>query len=180
MNKKLLIVANYPQICQAIDVGAGLSQISDILLKTINEKITFQQLSKTIIEIKNKTVLKHTQKLILFYPFDDSTSTDYYDFATVKHGLWMAPVSALSRINNDWIITRDNISQLNNPIARILSKWILQEFDINNKYLLNGIEITEDQYKIINHVPDMICEFIKSSISIATDKYITWLFQNQA
>ncbi len=175
--KKYIIANYYPQIQRAIKAGASISEIKEILSNKFKIQISAPLIVKTIKEIESNDVVKNANKLICFYPFNDTDNSDYLDYAIAYNRLWLASPAALELIDTSWLITDKNITKLESNNAKILAKWLLQRFELTNEYILNNAQLSDHEESFINSVPLQINNIIKEYSKITKKKYLSWIFK---
>lgn len=170
--KKYTILKHYPFIAQLSKAGATSNEIINLIQKKTDVVISRAFLNKTINEIKNKTAIKNSNKIICFYPFNDDDKIDYPNFAIAKHGLWFVTSEAKNELPKEWIITKDNINLLKTSNAKYIAKWILQEFEIadNELFSQENDPVTIDIQETLNH---LISEVSPKS----RNKYFEWIMK---
>lgn len=179
--KKNYIAHFYPKIMKALEAGATHKDVADYIFRQSGVKVSRALIVKTINEIQNKTFIKSFKKqvneLVCFYPIQDDSKSKYIHFAVNRYGLWFIPSAALEQINAEWIISVDNISKLNDPIAKVISKWLLQEFNLSNESLFSSMKLSDEQIDLIAKIPETINDSLNDIANVAKINYIKWIWQ---
>lgn len=143
MNLKNFIINNYFEIIELNNKGFTYNEITKIINDKYNISINKKMMENIVYQIKNNKLLTKFNKSIYFIPDNDSSS-NLFDISKIFNGIWVTLPTV--NINKGFILTKDNIIKKTiNPISRIYAKWLLREFDISNKYLLENLEVNETE-----------------------------------
>ena len=176
MVKTLIIADQYAEILKAQKAGASSEQISQIL-STPDCNISRQFLTGTITKINNKSILPAANDLVCFFPFNNENDVELYNFSISFCNLFITTKAAINDLNQKWIITSDNIKLLNSANARIAAKWLLQDFQLSNSYLLDDYQLEESEANYIKKMPTIVSQQLITLNKDAADKYFTWVLK---
>lgn len=174
MIKTLIIADQYTAIVKAQKVGASGEEISQII-STPDCNISRQLIAKTITKINNKSLLPAANDLICFFPFNNEGNAELYNFSISFCNLFITTKIAINDLDPKWIITSDNIKLLNSANARIAAKWLLQDFQLSNSYLLDDYQLEESEANYIQKMPSLVSQQLITLNKDATDKYFRWI-----
>lgn len=184
MKNEELLLSNYDLIFNLLSAGVGLQQITNDVNKYIGTQITYRQLRYLIYRVRNNSIHKEYDNIIMIDNLKDAWDTNLGKYCVDFHGLLITYKSAAYLTKSEYIITPNNLATISGKESIIYAKRILKLYHISDAHLLQqhkviypkqpDINLTDLVYKINVGFNDDFARML----SDLHDRYINFLTNN--
>lgn len=184
MKNEELLLSNYDLIFNLLSAGVGLQQITNDVNKYIGTQITYRQLRYLIYRVRNNSIHKEYDNIIMIDNLKDAWDTNLGKYCVDFHGLLITYKSAAYLTKSEYIITPNNLATISGKESIIYAKRILKLYHISDAHLLQqhkviypkqpDINLTDLVYKINVGFNDDFARML----SDLHDHYINFLTNN--
>lgn len=184
MRNEEQLLSNYSFILELINTGFRIKQITQDINRCLGIKITERQLRYLIDRVRNNTIHKEYDNIVLISGLKDALDKNLGNYCVDFNGLLITYKSTAHLTNPEYIITSKNIMALYSQQALLYAKRILKLYHISDINILQQHksiypeQLGIDFKKVVDSINiNFSNEFAKMLIELK-NKYVNFLTTN--